>query len=144
MRLGDCRPHALVTEISEHGHTRGRSPNAQLASITTQLKLTAPQGSHSHAAGTVWELTHNGQLGVSVLAFGLSPGRYGIWLLGPDDRLTAIGTASVKHDEINESYDLPVDAGHAQQIVITAQASGQTARGRIVLRATLPAPRARR
>ncbi len=138
MRFGDCHPHALVTTISERGRTQGRSPNAPLARVTAQLSLTRVPGSQSHAGGTVWELTHSGYRGINVLVVGLRPGRYGIWLLGPRNRATAVAAVTVKH-QLQASYDLPPDASSARQIVVTAQASGQIdTPGRIILRATLP------
>lgn len=137
MRFGDCRPRALVGAISERGQTQGRSPNAPLARVTAQLSLIAPPGSHSRARGTVWELTHDGRRGINLFAFGLTPGRYGIWLLGPHDRVTAVAAVTVKHDEILGSYDLPADAG-GRQIVVAARPPGQNdGPGAMVLRATL-------
>ncbi len=83
MRFGDCRPNALVTAVSERSETQGRSPNAPLAKVIAQRTLTAPPVSHSRAGGTLWELVHDGQRGISLLAVRLDPGRYGIWLRGP-------------------------------------------------------------
>lgn len=138
MRFGNCRPHALVRVTAEHGESQGRSPNAALASVTATVELTAAPGSHSHASGTAWELTHDGLRGFRLLAVGLRPGRYGIGLLSAHHQVTAIGTATIKHHELQGAYDLPAD-GRAHQFVLTAQAPGQTdTRGRVILRATLP------
>jgi hypothetical protein len=136
MRFGDCRPHRLVTAISERGESRGRSPNAPLAHVTGQLKLAPPPGSRSNAGGTVWELTHNGLSGISVLAFGLSPGRYGIWLLEPHNRATAVALLTLRHHELQGSFDLPANAPSVRQLVLAAQRPGQIdTPGRVVLRA---------
>jgi hypothetical protein len=138
MRFGACRPHALVTATSESGESQGRKPNAPLATATAQLPLTAPPGSGSRAGGQVWELAHDGQRGVNLFAFGLRPGRYGIWLLGPQGRTTALGAVNVKHDEILKSYDLPAVVRGRQIAVAAAPGRGQLdAPGTIVLRATL-------
>jgi hypothetical protein len=140
MRFGACRPHALVTATSEHGESHGRNPNASLATVTAQLSLIAPPGSGSRAGGRVWELTHDGQRGVNLFAFGLRPGRYGVWLLGPRGRTTALGAVNVKHDEILKSYDVPADVRGRQIAVAVAVAPGRghmDAPGTIVLRATL-------
>lgn len=138
MRFGACRPHALVTALSESGQSQGRSPNAPLATATAQLPLIAPPASGSRAGGRVWELTHDGQRGVSLFAFGLKPGRYGVWLLGPHGRTAALGAVNVRHDEILKSYDLPVDVRGRQIAVAVAPGRGQMdAPGTIVLRATL-------
>jgi hypothetical protein len=139
MRFGACRPHALVTATSEHSQTSGRSPNAPLAKMTAQLNLTRPPGSRSHARGTVWELAHAGQRGIQLLAVGLGPGRYGIWLIGPHAGVTTVGAVTIKHHELQGSFDLPADASTARQIVVTAQAPGRVGTpGRVVLRARLP------
>ena len=53
------------------------------------------------------ELTHDGQRGINLFAFGLKPGRYGIWLVGPHGRTAALGADKVRHDEILKSYDFP-------------------------------------
>ena len=137
-RFGACRPHALVTATSESGESQGRNPNAPLATATAQLPLIAPRGSGSRASGRVWELTHDGERGVNLLAFGLRPGRYGVWLLGPQGRTTALGAVNIKHDEILKSYDLPADVRGRQIAVAAAPGRGQLdAPGAIVLRATL-------
>ncbi len=137
MRFGDCRPQALVRAISERSQTQGRSPDAPLAKVTAQLSLIAPPGAPSHARGTVWELAHDGRRGIQLFAFGLTPGRYGVRLLGPHDQVTTVAAVTVKHDEILGSYDLPADAG-GRQIIVAARAPGQSDRaGTIVLRATL-------
>ena len=137
--FGDCRPHALVTAVSEGGQSEGRSPNAPLATGIAQVKLIAAPGSHSHAVGTVWELRHGGKLGINLFAGRLRPGRYGVWLFGPNHRATSLASVTVKHNEINGAYDLPSDAGGARQIVIAAEAPGQRdTPGRIVLSATIP------
>jgi hypothetical protein len=103
-----------------------------------QVALVAPPGSHSHASGTVWELTHAGQVGINVLAGGLLPGRYEIWLLGPHARATPIATVSTKGG-LHGAYALPADATAARQIVVATQAPGKIkAPGRSVLSATLP------
>lgn len=136
MRFGACRSHALVTVASEHGLTQGRSPNAPLAQVIQQQKL-LPASPRSHAMGTVFELAHGGLRGVNVLAFGLSPGRFGIWLLDSHNRITALGAATVRH-ELRRSYDLPADVTGTRQIVISVAAPGQSdSPGRIVLRARL-------
>jgi hypothetical protein len=138
MRFGACRPHALVTATSEHGESQGRNPNAPLATATAQLPLVAPPGSGSRAGGRVWELAHDGQRGVSLFAFGLRSGRYGIWLLGPQGRSTALGAVNVRHDEILKSYDLPADVRGRQIAVALAPGHGRLdAPGTILLRATL-------
>ena len=77
-----------MTAASERGETQGRSPNAPLAKMIAQRTLAAPPGSHSGAAGTLWELTHNGQRGIELLVVRLRPGRYGVWLLSPHDQAT--------------------------------------------------------
>jgi hypothetical protein len=136
MRFGACHPHALVTVDSERGARAGRSPNAPLAQVTQQPRL-RPAGLHSHATGTVFELTHAGLRGIQVLAFGLTPGRYGIWLIDAHNRTSALGAATVKH-ELRRSYDLPPGSSGTRQIVIAAAAPGRSdAPGTIVLRATL-------
>jgi hypothetical protein len=137
MRFGECARGALVRVISERGQTVGRAPNAPLATGVAQLSLTAPSGSHSRARGTVWELTHRGKFGLELLAFGLSPGRYVVWLLGPDTQVRSLAAVAVKHDELRGSYDLPADAG-GRRIVIAPSAPGRVGiPGRIVLGATL-------
>lgn len=138
MRFGDCRPNALVTAVSERSETQGRSPNAPLARVIAQRTLTAPPVSHSRAGGTLWELVHDGQRGISLLAVRLDPGRYGIWLRGPHGHGTRLGEATVKH-ELNGSYDLPAGPTGERQIVIASQPPGQIDNpGQVVLRATLP------
>ena len=97
LRFGACRPHHPVTVTAAHGQSQGRSPDAALAHVTARLPLIAPPGSHSHAHGAVQELTHDGHDGISLLTFGLSPGRYGVWLLGPNTSV-ALGVATVNHD----------------------------------------------
>ncbi|MGO9496317.1 MAG: hypothetical protein ACLQA5_06340 [Solirubrobacteraceae bacterium] len=72
----------------------------------------------------MWELTHDGQRGVSLFAFGLKPGRYGVWLVGPQGGATALGAVSVKHDEILKSYDLPADVRGRQIAVAAAPGAG--------------------
>ena len=114
MQFGACRPHALVTAESEQGSSQGRSPNAPLATATAQVKLTPPSGSSSRASGWVFELAHDGLRGINLLAFGLTPGRYGIWLVDPHGRTTALGADRVKHDEILKSFDLPADVRGSQ------------------------------
>jgi hypothetical protein len=138
MRLGTCRPHALVKVISERGQRQGRSPKAALSHVRATVNLTAAPGSHSHARGSADELTLEGLRGFRLLAVGLTPGRYGIWLLGAHHQLTADGAATVKHHELDGAYDLPAD-DRAHQFVLTAQAPGQTnTPGQVILRATLP------
>ena len=138
MGFGACRPHALVTATSEHGERQGRNPNAPLATSTAQLPLIAPPGSGSRAGGRVWELAHDGQRGVSLFAFGLRPGRYDVWLLGPHRGTAALGAVNVKHDEILKSYDLPADVRGSRIALALAPGRGQMdAPGTIVLRATL-------
>ncbi len=137
MQFGACRPHALVTAVSEQGSSQGRSPNAPLATATAQVKLTPPSGSGSRASGWVFELAHDGLRGINLLAFGLTPGRYGIWLVGPQGRTTALGADRVKHDEILKSFDLPADV-RGSQVLVAAQGPGQVdTPGTIVLRAPL-------
>ena len=137
MQFGACRPHALVTAVSEQGSSQGRSPNAPLATATAQVKLTPPSGSGSRASGWVFELAHDGLRGINLLAFGLTPGRYGIWLVGPHGRTTALGADRVKHDEILKSFDLPADV-RGSQVLVAAQGPGQVdTPGTIVLRAPL-------
>ncbi len=138
MHFGDCRPQALVTAIAEDGRAEGRSPNAPLANGIAQLSLIPPPGSHSKAGGTVWELSHDGHIGINLLAVRLTPGRYGIWLLGPHDQVTQLAAVTVTH-ELQGAYDLPAAASSGSQLVISTQAPGQThAPGRVVLRATFP------
>jgi hypothetical protein len=136
-QFGACRPHALVTAVSEQGESQGRSPNAPLATATAQVKLTPPPGSSSRASGWVFELDHDGLRGINLLAFGLTPGRYGMWLVGPRGRTTALGADKVKHDEILKSFDLPADV-RGSQVLVAAQRPGQVdTAGTIVLRAAL-------
>ena len=138
MSFGACRPHSLVTAASEQGASRGRSPDAPLATQIAQVMLTPSPGSRSGLGGRVWELTHAGVRGINLFAFGLGPGRYGVWLLGPHGQIAKLGAAEVKHDEILSSYDLPADTRGRQVVVATAPARGQmNAPGTIVLRATL-------
>jgi hypothetical protein len=137
MQFGACRPHALVTAVSEQGSSQGRSPNAPLATATAQVKLTPPSGSSSRASGWVFELARDGLRGINLLAFGLTPGRYGIWLIDPHGRSTALGADKVKHDEILKSFDLPADV-RGSQVLVAAQGPGQTdTPGTTVLRAKL-------
>ncbi len=137
MHFGECRPRALVTAVSERGETQGRSPDAPLAKITAQLRLIASPDAPPHAGAIVWELTHDGLRGINLFAFGLTPGQYGVWLLGPNGHVTALAAVTVKHDEIQGSYDLPAGAG-GRRIVVAAQAPGTSGRpGPIVLSATL-------
>jgi hypothetical protein len=137
MQFGACRQHALVTVVSEQGESQGRSPNAPLATATAQVKLTPPPGSDSRASGWVFELAHDGLRGINLLAFGLAPGRYGIWLVGPHGRTTALGADQVKHDEILKSFDLPADV-RGSQVLVAAQGPGQVdTPGTTVLRAPL-------
>jgi hypothetical protein len=44
LRFAGCRPHTLVTVVSEHGQRRGRSSNAALAKVIAQVRLTARSG----------------------------------------------------------------------------------------------------
>jgi hypothetical protein len=137
MQFRACRPHALVTAVSEQGSIHGRSPNAPLATATAQVKLTPPTGSASRASGWVFELAHDGLRGINLLAFGLAPGRYGIWLVGAGGRTTALGADTVKRDEILKSFDLPADV-RGSQVLVAAQGPGQVdTPGTIVLRAPL-------
>jgi hypothetical protein len=137
MQFGACRPHALVTAVSAQGSTQGRSANAPLATVTAQVKLSPPPGSSSRTSGWVFELAHDGVRGINLLAFGLAPGRYGIWLVGPRGRTTALGADKVKHDEILKSFDLPADV-RGNQVLVAAQGPGHVETpGTIVLRATL-------
>jgi hypothetical protein len=137
MRFGDCRRHALVTPVSEHGQRRGRSPNAPLAHVRAQVPLTVPSRSQSRASGTIWELTHNAQRGVGLLAVRLRPGRYGIWLLTPHKRPVVLGTATITHDELRGAYDLPADTTTAHIVIATRPPGQSNTPGTVVLRATL-------
>ena len=135
IQFGACRPHALVTAVSEQGSSQGRSPNAPLATTTAQVRLRPPSGSSSRANGWVFELAHAGLRGINLLAFGLTPGRYGIWLVGPHGEPTALGADTVKHDDILKSFDLPADF-RGSQVVVAAE-GGDHKPGTIVLRGTL-------
>ncbi len=136
LRFGACRAHRLLTVTSARGQSQGRSPDAALAHVTAQLSLVPPPGSHSHARGMVQELAHAGHTGVSLLAVGLSPGRYRVWLLGPHAPV-ALAVATVTH-ELRGAYDLPADAGRGSQIAVAHQAPGRpNTPGPIVLQAKL-------
>jgi hypothetical protein len=137
LQFGDCHAPGLVTPVSEHGTTTGRSPNAPLARVTAQVKLVAPAGSGSNASGIVFELTHGGSRGINLLAFKLAPSRYGVWLLGPHGNATALAIVNVRRGEIQGDYDLPAQAGGRQIVIATLAPGGVDRPGRVVLRATL-------
>jgi hypothetical protein len=136
--FGSCRPGALVTVVSEHGERHGVLSSV-LARVVAQVSLTAPTGANSGAKGQLSELTRDGLRGIDLLAFGLRPGQYGIWLDAARTPPTRIGAATVTgHRELRSAYDLPADFTGGR-VVLAAQPPGDnTAPGTTVLQATLP------
>jgi hypothetical protein len=136
--FGSCRPGALVTVVSEHGQRRGVLSSV-LAHGVAQVSLTAPAGAHSDAKGDLWELTRDGLRGVELLAFGLRPGRYGIWLDAARTPPTRIGSATITgHRELHSAYDLPAGFTGGRVVLATQPSGDTTGPGATVLQATLP------
>ena len=136
--FGSCRPDALVTAISEHGLRHGVLSSV-LARSVAEVSLTAPPGAHSNAKGDLWELTRDGLRGVELLAFGLRPGQYGVWLEPARTPPTRIGAATITgHRALRTAYDLPASFTGGRLVLAAQRSSDHTTPGTTVLQATLP------